>query len=378
MMNGGGGRNSFPFTPSQWQELEHQALIFKYMASGIPIPPDLVFSIKRASLDSPLSSRLLSLPSHQHLAVGWNCLEMGLGRKIDTEPGRCRRTDGKKWRCSKEAYPNSKYCERHMHRGNNRLRKPLQQHQQQGFKTTTLTPPTNNNTNSLTVTKSNNTTRPSLLSLTTTTALSDTTTHNHHHHSFLYNHHHQPSSRSPSSGFSFSLQDDSASHHFRNSGYVYDGLREDVDEHAFFTEPSGTMRSFSASSMEDSSWHLMPLSMSSSSSSSMKQRSSYSGLSPTEYSSYLQLQNQNPSENTNQQGQDCYLLGLGKPQEEPNQNQKTVHRFFDEWPNKSKNSWLDLDDKSSTTQLSISIPTTTTDSDHDHFPGFNFRTHQDV
>jgi hypothetical protein len=28
---------------------------------------------------------------------------MGLGRKIDPEPGRCRRTDGKKWRCSKEA-----------------------------------------------------------------------------------------------------------------------------------------------------------------------------------------------------------------------------------------------------------------------------------
>ncbi|KAK4265625.1 hypothetical protein QN277_026652 [Acacia crassicarpa] len=378
MMNGG-GRNRFPFTPSQWQELEHQALIFKYMASGIPIPPDLVFSIKRASLDSPLSSRLLSLPSHQHF--GWNYLEMGLGRKIDTEPGRCRRTDGKKWRCSKEAYPNSKYCERHMHRGNNRLRKPLQQHQQQqGFKTTTLTPPPNNNKNSLTVTKSSNTTPPSLLSLTTTAPLSDTTTHNHHHHhSFLYNHHHQPSSRSPSSGFSFSLQDDSAPHHL-NSGYVYDGLREDVDEHAFFTEPSGTMRSFSASSMEDTSWHLTPLSMSSSSSSSMKQRSSYSGLSPTEYSSYLQLQKQNPNESRNQQGQDCYLLGLGKPQEEPNhnQNQKTVHRFFDEWPNKSKNSWLDLDDKSSTTQLSISIPSTTTDSDHDHFPGFNFRTHQDV
>jgi len=50
-------------------------------------------------------------------AVGWNYLQMGLGRKIDPEPGRCRRTDGKKWRCSKEAYPDSKYCERHMHRG---------------------------------------------------------------------------------------------------------------------------------------------------------------------------------------------------------------------------------------------------------------------
>ncbi|XP_054808043.1 growth-regulating factor 1-like isoform X2 [Prosopis cineraria] len=358
MMNG--GKNRFPFTPSQWQELEHQALIFKYMASGIPIPPDLVFSIKRASLNSPLSSRLLSLPP-QHF--GWNYLEMGLGRKIDTEPGRCRRTDGKKWRCSKEAYPNSKYCERHMHRGNNRLRKPLQQ-QQQGFRTT-LTSPTNH-TNSSTVTKSN--IPPPSLSLTThsssLTPLSDAT----HNHSFLYNHQH-PSRSSSSSAFGFSLQDDCASH--LNSGYVYDGLKEEVDEHAFFKEPSGTMRSFSASSMEDSSWHLAPLSMSSSSSSS-KQRS-YSGLS-TEYSSYLQLQNQNLGECTNQQDQDYYMLGLRKS-EEP-QNQKTVHRFFDESPNKSKNSWLDCDDKSSTTQLSISIPTSS--DDHDHFPSFNFRTRQDV
>ncbi|KAK3013109.1 hypothetical protein RJ639_010110 [Escallonia herrerae] len=50
----------------------------------------------------------------------------GYGRKVDPEPGRCRRTDGKKWRCSKEAYPDSKYCERHMHRGRNRSRKPVE------------------------------------------------------------------------------------------------------------------------------------------------------------------------------------------------------------------------------------------------------------
>lgn len=50
------------------------------------------------------------------------------GKKVDPEPGRCRRTDGKKWRCSKEAYPDSKYCERHMHRGRNRSRKPVESH----------------------------------------------------------------------------------------------------------------------------------------------------------------------------------------------------------------------------------------------------------
>lgn len=67
-------------------------------------------------------------------AVGWSCFQMGLGhgmRKIDPEPGRCRRTDGKKWRCSKEAFHESKYCEKHMHRGKNRSRKHVEQQQQQ-------------------------------------------------------------------------------------------------------------------------------------------------------------------------------------------------------------------------------------------------------
>ena len=36
---------------------------------------------------------------------------------MDPELGRCRRTDGKKWRCSKDVVPDQKYCERHMHRG---------------------------------------------------------------------------------------------------------------------------------------------------------------------------------------------------------------------------------------------------------------------
>ena len=57
------------------------------------------------------------------LAVGYGPY---FGKKVDPEPGRCRRTDGKKWRCAKEAAPDSKYCERHMHRGRNRSRKPVE------------------------------------------------------------------------------------------------------------------------------------------------------------------------------------------------------------------------------------------------------------
>lgn len=65
---------------------------------------------------------------------------MSSGRKgtEDPEPGRCRRTDGKKWRCSKQACQDSKYCERHMHRGKNRSRKPVEM---------SLNPSSNNSSN---------------------------------------------------------------------------------------------------------------------------------------------------------------------------------------------------------------------------------------
>lgn len=45
---------------------------------------------------------------------------------MDPEPGRCRRTDGKKWRCARDVVAGQKYCERHMHRGKNRSRKPVE------------------------------------------------------------------------------------------------------------------------------------------------------------------------------------------------------------------------------------------------------------
>ncbi|KAL4339907.1 hypothetical protein GQ457_08G003330 [Hibiscus cannabinus] len=119
------GRNRHPFTATQWEELQIQALIFKYMVSGIPIPPDLIFTVERSFLqDHPsFPPRLFPYqPQAQH--AGWNCFR---GRKlVDPEIGRCRRTDGKKWRCSKQAYTDSKYCERHMHRGKNRSRKPVE------------------------------------------------------------------------------------------------------------------------------------------------------------------------------------------------------------------------------------------------------------
>lgn len=317
----------FPFTSSQWQELEHQALIFKYMVSGIPIPPDLLFGIKRSTLDSTFTSKFF--PHHpQH--VGWNYLQMSLGRKIDPEPGRCRRTDGKKWRCSKEAYPDSKYCERHMHRGKNRSRKPVD------VLKTTATNDLNHHSNPTFSSLKNNS---SLLSYRPFPG-------------------HRISSTPNGNGISTkdtntllllepgSYSDRSPDYRSR---YTY-GLKEEVDEHVFFSqEPSeATGRAdYSASSIANS-LQLTPLTM------------SCSSLYPKQSNS-----------SSLQSDQSCYQLhqSLKDPltQQKRDESQKTVHRFFDEWPPKERGSWLEFDEKSSntssvsTTRLSISIPTASND-----------------
>ena len=40
-----------PFTQSQWMELEHQALIYKYITANVPVPSNLLLPIRKA-LDS--------------------------------------------------------------------------------------------------------------------------------------------------------------------------------------------------------------------------------------------------------------------------------------------------------------------------------------
>ncbi|WVZ03612.1 hypothetical protein V8G54_024418 [Vigna mungo] len=106
------------------------------MTSGISIPPDLLFTIKGSYFDSPL------------------------------------RTDGKKWRCSKEAYPYSNYCERYMHRGKNRSRKLVEV-----LKTTPST-----NTNASTHQQISSITKINTLS-----PLASSESHQHHppHHAFF-------------------------------------------------------------------------------------------------------------------------------------------------------------------------------------------------
>ncbi|KAH7841318.1 hypothetical protein Vadar_028305 [Vaccinium darrowii] len=99
------------FTEAQWEELERQAMIFKYMMASLPVPPQLLNPTSKSS--SPLPSA-----SQSHMS--------GFSRGSDPEPWRCKRTDGKKWRCSRDVAPNQKYCERHAHKTKPRSRKPVE------------------------------------------------------------------------------------------------------------------------------------------------------------------------------------------------------------------------------------------------------------
>ncbi|CAH8345131.1 unnamed protein product [Eruca vesicaria subsp. sativa] len=107
-----------PFTLTQWAELEQQALIYKYITANVPVPSSLLISIQRSFYP------YRSLPPS---SFGWGAYHLGFaGGNMDPEPGRCRRTDGKKWRCSKDAVPDQKYCDRHINRGRHRSRKPVE------------------------------------------------------------------------------------------------------------------------------------------------------------------------------------------------------------------------------------------------------------
>ncbi|KAL9238022.1 hypothetical protein vseg_012502 [Gypsophila vaccaria] len=116
----------WPFTTTQWLELEQQALIYKYIIANQPIPPTLLFPIIRAFESAAFCSfpGALLRPN----SYGWGAFHLGFSNSTDPEPGRCRRTDGKKWRCAREAVPDQKYCERHINRGRHRSRKPVESH----------------------------------------------------------------------------------------------------------------------------------------------------------------------------------------------------------------------------------------------------------
>uniref|UniRef100_A0ACD5UTJ5 Uncharacterized protein n=1 Tax=Avena sativa TaxID=4498 RepID=A0ACD5UTJ5_AVESA len=101
----------------QRQELEHQVLIYRYFVARAPVPVNLVLPIwNSVAASTPAPQRFPSLAG-----LGRMCFDHR--SSMEPEPDRCRRTDGKKWRCSHGVVPGSKYCERHVHRGRGRSRK---------------------------------------------------------------------------------------------------------------------------------------------------------------------------------------------------------------------------------------------------------------
>lgn len=319
-----------PFTAAQWRELEHQALIYKYLVAGVPVPDDLLIPIHR-SFDSFY---------HRYPALGY-CSSY-CGKKMDPEPGRCRRTDGKKWRCSKDAHPESKYCERHMNRGRNRSRKPVESK-------TNSHPRHESHSSSSTVTTS--AASDSGISFQNTTLLSTV------------------SGVSKSQGFpsthcgSSLLQLNTASYEtgskYDSFSKYHDGTKVEADEHNFFAEsPHKTQDSLSMNSFLNSSLGLI-------SSKAFRTSNSCSGPRVLSHSQH----NFHAMENLNdvtissapKQPEDPHSFfrsEFGSPDQGKHEYQGPRHLL--EW-SKGRDLWLNLEDEhskqnSSTTQLSISGP----------------------
>ncbi|CAM0943754.1 unnamed protein product [Alopecurus aequalis] len=393
---GGMGGGRCPFTASQWQELEHQALIYKYMASGVPIPSDLLLPLRRSFL---LDSALATSPSlgfPPQAALGWGCFGMGFGRKAeDPEPGRCRRTDGKKWRCSKEAYPDSKYCEKHMHRGKNRSRKPVEM--------SLATPPPPSSSAS-----SSSSNVHSAINVATTTnsspapsyhrAVAHDATPYHalyggpyasagrqQQHASAYHHAAAAAQVSP-----FHLHLDTTHPHpppsyystmdHSKDSYAYGHSVKEVHgggEHAFFTDTTDRDVHHQHQHQHHASagqWQFKQLG-----GMEPKQHNPTSlfpgcggggygnntNNAAAAYAIDLAAKDQEDEKERRQQQQHCFLLGtdlrLDKPSCDDGAAQKPLRPFFDEWPHEkaeSKGSWMGLEGE---TQLSISIPMSAND-----------------
>uniref|UniRef100_A0A7N0ZT92 Growth-regulating factor n=1 Tax=Kalanchoe fedtschenkoi TaxID=63787 RepID=A0A7N0ZT92_KALFE len=307
MLRSSSSASASPFTVSQWQELEHQALIYKYLMAGLAIPPDLVLPIQKSF--EAVSSRFFTHPTMGYCSF--------YGKKIDPEPGRCRRTDGKKWRCSKDAYPDSKYCERHMHRGRNRSRKPVESPQPVSQLASSTV--TSLNVNAGGAGAGNATVFPSLPLQAfgggmQSGSLSSGTNHQSHH----FNEDHIP--------YGIPSKD------YR---YVH-GLKPETGEHNFFGDASGSNRSLQI----ENAWSMLPSQVSAFTSS--KPSSNSSSLLQSDYT-------QNPLFSPDFASSDSAKQG------------NSLRPFFDEWP-KARDSWSGLEEERSnpgsysTTHLSMSIP----------------------
>lgn len=101
-----------PMTEPQRKLFKAQSMVTKYLTIAAPVPPELL----RLVVEFSLSCQMANPPPEEVKAPQFLGVSGGVATK-------CRRTDGKKWRCHNDAAPNKKYCLMHMHRGKERRRK---------------------------------------------------------------------------------------------------------------------------------------------------------------------------------------------------------------------------------------------------------------
>ncbi|KAK3036335.1 hypothetical protein RJ639_031742 [Escallonia herrerae] len=99
-----------------------QALVFHHLASGLTVPLHLLAPIWNGVLSSSASANA-EIHNRLHRVIRSSSQKFDHRTVMDPEPGRCRRTDGKKWRCKRDVVPSLRYCEQHLHRGTQRSRK---------------------------------------------------------------------------------------------------------------------------------------------------------------------------------------------------------------------------------------------------------------
>ncbi|XP_037493264.1 growth-regulating factor 9 isoform X2 [Jatropha curcas] len=112
-------------TAAQLDELQRQVAIYRYIAAGLIVPSALVLPIwKSVAASSGFANGGIYRPYPS--IVEFSPQDLNYRNMMDSEPVRCRRTDGKKWKCRRSVVPGQKYCERHIHRGRQRSRKPVE------------------------------------------------------------------------------------------------------------------------------------------------------------------------------------------------------------------------------------------------------------
>ncbi|CAK9186462.1 unnamed protein product [Ilex paraguariensis] len=74
-------------------------------------------NVKEVKIGGSVAPRFGISPKSVLQVTGCSSSVFEYSTSADTDLQRCRRTDGKKWRCSRCVVPDQKYCQRHMHKG---------------------------------------------------------------------------------------------------------------------------------------------------------------------------------------------------------------------------------------------------------------------